>query len=153
PSVTMYELGGTAGYYFVPFFYAGLSGHTQKLEQQSTPNSTYGNRSSLKWAVLPTLGFTFEYFINIHIKYQFEILSQMTLDKKTSSNQEVTYKKAMGHRLTAQVGIPFVPYLYAGFFAELSEYEEEETGSTTLEISGNNSLEIMNFGVTVSAIF
>lgn len=145
PNMGSFSLGGTAGLKFIPLIYLGASIHYQNFGQFSDTNKAYGNRKGNRFSVNPTLGVNFLMF---HFKYEYIMMGDYTLSKKTSDSKEVSYLDPTGHRLTAQVSV--FPFIKAGAFFETIEFEKLKTGST--ESTPTNKYSINHYGLVVSFI-
>lgn len=146
PDMFYYQLGGTAGYHFIPLFYVGASASMYAINQSSSTNADYGNRKGSRFDIAPTVGFK---FMGIHAKYELKMFGNYKLSKKTSSGDELSYESPMGHRLSAQYSV--FANLYAGLYYETISFDKEIQGSTERTLT--NEMTLKNYGLVLSMHF
>jgi hypothetical protein len=130
PKVVQYDVGTTLGLNLA-FLYIGATADYAMVNQLTEPNTTFGNRGGTKINLAsPTIGFRFPF---IKMKFDYQLLGDYTLAKKSASNQTIKYKDPAGYR--AYIGFPFYPLLDIGLFYESISYKTQQTGSTSTTLT------------------
>jgi hypothetical protein len=154
PEMHLWEVGGTVGLNLIPFFYFGFSSEFQRIDQASPTNNTFGDRKGKRVAgFAPTIGFIIEDFVPIHLQYQYQMMGDYHLSNPNFTGRKVSYSDVSGHRLTAEMGFPIIPFMFAGFFYETLKFEKLLVGNVTSSIAGANAMKLNHYGIIISAHF